>query len=580
VIGTFLTVAFLTLKNRIVQGVKRLREPRYLIGGIAGAAYFWFLIFRRAAGAHNGKLLLLKTAGITPIVADFASIVLLLMMILAWALPADSGGLDFSETEIAFLFPAPLRRRDILLYKILRAQPQALFSALIMTVFGWWRNGLFVGMWAVISVLSIYFTMVSLGRARLRLAHVGFLARLAGVAAIVAGLFSLARYEVRSISLAGVKTGRDFFNLLKTVNAANSPFQKPLVKAILFIPRLFASAALPTSVSMLAVSVLGVLALGVAFFFIAAALNVSFEEASIATSQKRAARKDRVRSQRAGSFVMFRRAPAPFRLQETGPIEVAVIWKNLIALMRNSIAWVVVFVAIMAFMVGLAVWAHEPVTFNAIGTSLLFMACFFPLMAPTVFANDLRLDMPRLEVLKSYPIAGDRLIAAEIAAPLAVISLLEMMWATSASIMISMSGSTSRVASFVATPQFIVAVLLLTLPVCAVQLLIRNAVPVLFPAWAMRSKDEPRGFVAMGQRLVTLAGNLIVLAAALIPAAIVFLPSLWIAFKFFAGNAAFVAVATMPAVGVIVAEVWFGVRALGAQFETIDISNESDMSAP
>jgi len=35
------------------------------------------------------------------------------------------GGLDFTETEIAFLFPAPLRRRDILLYKILRAQPQA-----------------------------------------------------------------------------------------------------------------------------------------------------------------------------------------------------------------------------------------------------------------------------------------------------------------------------------------------------------------------------------------------------------------------------------------------------------------------
>ena len=63
-------------------------------------------------------------------------------MITAWALPADSGGLEFSETEIAFLFPAPLRRRDILLYKILRAQPQALFSALIMTMLGWWRNGL------------------------------------------------------------------------------------------------------------------------------------------------------------------------------------------------------------------------------------------------------------------------------------------------------------------------------------------------------------------------------------------------------------------------------------------------------
>ena len=577
-IGTFLTVAFLTLKNRIVQRVKRLREPRYLIGGIAGAAYFWFLIFRRAAGAHNGKVLLLKSMSVTPVVADFASIVVLVIMIMAWALPADSGGLEFTDAEIGFLFPAPLRRRDILLYKILRAQPQALFSALIMTVLGWWRGGLFVGVWVTISGLSIYFLLVSLGRARLRLMGVGFLARLAGVAAILAGLVWLARFEMRDFSFTGIKTGKEFFKLIG--DPAKSAFHKPLVQAILFIPHLFASAAIPSSLLSLAVSSLGVIALSVAFFYIAVAINVSFEEASIGASQKRAARKDRQRSQRAGSFVMFRRAPAPFRLQETGPIEVAVIWKNLIALMRNSIAWVVVFAAILAFMLGIALWAHQPVTFNAIGTTLLFMSCIFPLMAPTVFANDLRLDMPRLEVLKSYPIAGDRLIAAEIAAPLAVISILEMLFATSASVMIGMSGATSKVAQFVATPQFIVAVLLLTLPVCAVQLLIRNAVPVLFPAWAMRSKDEPRGFVAMGQRLVTLAGNLIVLVAALMPAAIVFLPSLWIAFKFFSGNPAFVAVAAMPAVAVIVAEVWFGVRALGAQFESIDISNESDMSAP
>jgi hypothetical protein len=207
------------------------------------------------------------------------------------------------------------------------------------------------------------------------------------------------------------------------------------------------------------------------------------------------------------------------------------------------------------------------------------MACLFPLWGPNVFANDLRLDMPRLEVLKSYPITGERLIAAEIAALLLVISILEMLFATSASLMIGM-GETSSITRFVATPQFIVLVLLLTIPVCAVQLVIRNAVPVLFPAWAIRSKDEPRGFVAMGQRLVTLAGNLFVLAVALVPAAIVFLPSFWIAHRFFSGNPAFVAVATMPAVAVLLAEVWMGIKALGVQFEQLDITNESDVSAP
>ena len=572
-IGTFLRVAFLTLKNRIIQRVRRLREPRYLIGAIAGAAYFWFLFLRRSMGARpaNGKLIMLTLGG--PIIADCASVVLLLLMITAWALPADSGGLEFTETEIAFLFPAPLRRRDILLYKIVRAQPQALFTALIMTVLGWWRNGLFLGVWSAISVLSVYFTLVSLGRARLRLMHIGFLARLAGVAAIVAGLVWIAKSEVSAINFHALKNGR------QVLNALSVPFHKPLIRTILFIPHLIASAAIPASVGMLAISVPIVLALGVGFFFIAAGLNVSFQEASIAASQKKAARQQRARGQRSGTFVMFRRAPAPFKLGETGPVEVAVIWKNLIALMRNSIAWVVIFAGIMAFMLGLALWAHEVTTYTAIGSMLIFMSCFFPLLGPNVFTNDLRLDMPRLEVLKSYPITGERLIAAEIAAPLFVISILEMLFATAASIMIGF-GEVNRITKFVATPQFIVAVLLLTLPICAVQLLIRNAIPVLFPAWAMRSKDEPRGFVMMGQRIVTMAGNLFVLGVAMIPAAIVFLPSLWVAYKYFSGNPAFVAVATMPAVGVLLAEVWFGVRALGAQFEQIDISNESDMSAP
>jgi hypothetical protein len=571
VIGPFLTVAFLTLKNRLMQRFRRLREPRYLIGAIAGAAYFWFLIFRRASGGGNGRLLL-KTFSISPVIADVASVVVLIIMILAWALPGDSGGLEFSDAEIGFLFPAPLHRRDLILYKILRAQPQAIFSALVMTVLGWWRQGLFIGVYVTIAVLSIYFMFVTLGRARLKLAGIGFLSRLIGVAAILAGLIWLARFETRSISFAGVKTGPDFFKLLKV------PFEMPLiVKTILFIPHLFASAAIPSSLTSLAVSALSVIALGVAFFYLAAAMNVSFEEASIAASQKRSSRRDRVRGQRTGSFVMFRRAPAPFRLQETGPAEVAFIWKNLIALMRNSIGWVGGFAMMMAFMLGTAFWFHEPSIYMAIGFMLLFLSGFFPLFSPTIFANDLRLDMTRIEVLKSYPITGERLVAAEIAAPLLVISILEMLFATMSSVLIGLSGHATKITQHVATPQFIVTVLLLTIPVCAVQLLIRNAMPVLFPAWAMRSKDEPRGFVMTGQRLVMLAGNLLVLAVALVPAAVVFLPSLFVAYKFFAGNPAFVAVATMPAVGVLVAEVWLGVKALGAQFEEIDVSNESDI---
>jgi ABC-2 type transport system permease protein len=586
VIGTFVTVALLTFKNRILQRLRKLREPRYLIGAVVGAAYFWFFFFRRT---HNSNPALARIRDISSngVVVDFVSVVVLLMMIAAWALPGDSGGLDFSETEIAFLFPAPLRRRDLLLYKILRAQPQAFFSAVMLTIIGT-RQGYFVGTWAAFSVMSIYFTMVSQGRARLRLFHIGFLPRLGAVALIIGGLYALVLKQIHTI--APVAIPADYKQMVKTGAASRAAieafFHKPVIAAILFIPKFFASAALPGSLTTLVDSVLVVAALGVIFFFIAAALNVSFEEASIGASQRRAARMDRQRGQRVGSVVMFRRAPALFKLGETGPVETAIIWKNLIALMRNSITWVVVLVVITVAMLGMAFWSahstNEQGIYLAFGGMLLFIAGFFPLIGPNVFANDLRLDMPRLEVLKSYPITGERLVAAEIAAPLVVISILEMMFASSASLLMAfgvqaLGQHPNRWLLMVGTPQFIVTVLLLTLPVCAIQLLIRNAVPVLFPGWAVRSKDEPRGFVMTGQRLVTLAGNILVLVVALIPAAIVFAPSLWIAYKFFSGNAAFVAVATMPAVAVLVAEFWFGVKALGAQFDTLDVSNEMDV---
>ncbi len=585
-IGTFINVALLSFKNRMLQRLRKMREPRYLIGAIAGAAYFWFFFFRRA---HNGNPALAKIRDLSfnTVAVDFVSVVVLLMMIAAWALPRDSGGLDFSEAEIGFLFPAPLRRRDLLLYKILRAQPQALFSAVMLTIIGT-RQGYFIGTWVAFSVLSVYFTMVSQGRARLRLFHIGFLPRLGAVALIIGGLYALVLQQMHT--MASIPIPADYKQMVKTGVSSRAAieafFQKPAIAAILFIPKFFASAALPGSLTTLAISILIVAALGVIFFFIAAALNVSFEEASIGASQRRAARLDRQRGQRAGAFVTFRRAPPVFKLAETGPVETAIVWKNLIALMRNSITWVVILVVMTAGMVGLAFWSARSTSEHAMylvfGTMLLFIAGVFPLLGPNIFTNDLRLDMPRLEVLKSYPITGERLVAAEIAAPLVVISMLEMMFASSASLLIgfgerALGEHPNRWQQMVATPQFIVTVLLMTIPICAIQLLIRNAVPVLFPGWAVRSKDEPRGFVMTGQRLVTFAGNLLVLVVALLPAAIVFAPSLWLAYKFFSGNAAFVAVATMPAVAVLAAEFWFGVKALGAQFETLDVSNEMDI---
>ncbi|MGZ8832665.1 MAG: putative ABC exporter domain-containing protein [Thermoanaerobaculia bacterium] len=558
-IAAFAAVTIQTFWNRLWWRLRKLRQARYAVGAVAGALYFWFAVFRNA---HRVRVW--SAATHSELMIDVLSLAVLSMIILAWALPGDSGGLDFSEAEIAFLFPAPLSRRNLLLYKIIRAQPSAIISAMVMTIFA--LRGNFVGLWIGFSVLGMYFTMVSLGRARLRLAGVNVIWRVVGVVVVLAVLSAGATLSLQSSSL------RDF------EQPGASPLHRGWMATLLFVPRLAVSAVFPGGMPSLAVSAAGLIAIGVVFFFVALRLNVSFEEASVERSRRRAERRQRFTSRRSGTRVMFERVQSPFRLAETGPAESAIVWKNTIAFLRISLAWAVVLVVVVVAAVGMGIFWPDPHARVSFAFLLTAVAAMFPLIGPNIFRNDLRLDLSRMELLKSYPIAGDRLVAAEIAAPLAVISVFELAFLSGASLLMNLAPAGGRL-RIIASPQLIVAALLFAVPICALQLLIRNAVPVIFPAWATRSKEDPRGFVMFGQRLVVLGGNLLVLAVGLVPAAMVFIPSLWIAFRFFSGSPGLVAVGTLPAIAVIVAEVWFGTQLLGAQFERLDVAADLDTVA-
>jgi hypothetical protein len=103
---------------------------------------------------------------------------------------------------------------------------------------------------------------------------------------------------------------------------------------------------------------------------------------------------------------------------------------------------------------------------------------------------------------------------------------------------------------------------------------IRNAIVVLLPGWAIKSGEEQRGFVVMGQRLVMFGGNMLVLLFALIPSALLFVPAFLLSRAYFAGSAAVLAVATVPSVALLAFEVWWAIRFLGAQFDRIDVTTE------
>src|SRR5947207_3969284 len=129
-------------RNRLRVRLRRLREPRYLFGAIAGGAYFYFTVFARmrAGGASSRRR---RTAQPPPDVMTalaaagpaVAGLLLMVITAIGSAVPMTSSLLVFSEAEIQFLFPAPVSRRQLLLHRMMRSQLGILFSGLIFALF-------------------------------------------------------------------------------------------------------------------------------------------------------------------------------------------------------------------------------------------------------------------------------------------------------------------------------------------------------------------------------------------------------------------------------------------------------------
>ncbi|MBI1808252.1 MAG: hypothetical protein HYR75_00015, partial [Gemmatimonadetes bacterium] len=107
-----------SLRNRLRVRLRRLREPRYLLGAIAGIAYFYFTVFNRFARTGNARITRegrqvppVGPQGVLQAGGPIMGLALLVLAALAWLLPATSTLLEFTEPEVQFLFPAPVSRR-------------------------------------------------------------------------------------------------------------------------------------------------------------------------------------------------------------------------------------------------------------------------------------------------------------------------------------------------------------------------------------------------------------------------------------------------------------------------------------
>ena len=217
--------------------------------------------------------------------------------------------------------------------------------------------------------------------------------------------------------------------------------------------------------------------------------------------------------------------PTPFTLSPAGRPEMAILWKNLIMLGRYaSLRTLIRFVPLL-LVFGMMSQRHGQSggVLTALAILCLFGTVMTILMGPMMARNDLRQDLGILAVLKTWPLTGATLLRGEVLAPMVMLTSIAWLLilgalmlsgqipiAGSAALTIARNRVAYALAAMLAAPALILA-----------QLVVQNGFAIAFPAWIAVGASRPKGIDAMGQRLIMMAGNLIVLALFILPGAII-----------------------------------------------------------
>ena len=513
-VGAFLYLTACSFKNRLRRRVQRLREPRYVIGLIVGLLYFYVFLFR-GSGRRRPADDLPVVAAVAGPMQLIGSLFLLATAALAWVWPGSGQPLAYSRAEVQFLFPAPVTRRQLVHYKLMRSQLAILFSSAIATLVlrpgslmtGW---TLMAGLWVVMMTVRLHLMGVALRRASLVAHGASGLARhwlpLAGVlgaagvlaAAVVNAWPALASFTDGKSAIAELQR-------LASVGAAGVvmwPF-RALVRLPLSASTAEFWSALPAALALLAANYAWVLR-----------SDAAFEEASAEQAEQRAARRTAPRAVVRGS------AATPFTLAQDGPPETAILWKNLILVGRYVSLRTALRLLPLIVVFGLMTRSSQAGGVAAfIGALSLPLAAMAVLLGPQMMRNDLRQDLARLPMLKTWPVRSAALIRGEVLAPTVVVTAVAWLLLILAAVLGGGLKPGSREATaFVAhRASYLAAAFVVAPAIILSQVVVQNGLAVLFPAWVAVGASRARGIDAMGQRLFMLAGILLTLVVSLIP---------------------------------------------------------------
>jgi hypothetical protein len=512
-LGTFCLYAFWSFRNGLRVKLRRLRQPRYLVGALAGVAWFAmmfgrpFIVSRRESFSLAGNMLT------HPESTQFlVALSLLALTLLVGLRPGKRSQFAFTPAEVQLLFPAPITRRQLLHYKILGGQAALFFGTLLFTVVsrpaafvqGW---TLYLGLWIALTAFRLY--SMGSGLASLSLAshglrgfrrQWGFVTLIVGAVAVLAAT-AVADWPRLAQAIA---EGQHWAELRRIWSAGPA---RVVLWPFMTVARLVISGSAPAFLSALPGAVL--VALGGYLWVIRA--DVGFEEATAAQAAKQAETGAPARPPRAKA--------TPFTLALEGRPEIAILWKNLISLGRHvSPKLLVPFLPI--FILPLVAGRGGGSGKVALIASLLCLnfAVVVVIAGSGGTRSDLRGDLAKLGILKTWPLPGAVIVRGALLAPAIVVSVLACLLVLAAALLLGHAPPRSaKLAALFANRASYAAAAMLVIPgIVLAQLLALNAIALLFPAWNPPDKTGQSPDVA-GPRILVMLGGLVLGAVILLP---------------------------------------------------------------
>jgi ABC-2 type transport system permease protein len=513
-IRVFGYLAWRSMRNRIARQLGHLRSPRYLAALLLGLAYIWFMVVGQRPGAAAGEMPDPRTLELVGAVALIGAVAW------GWIFGVERRVLVFTPAEVTFLFSGPVSRRGLIQFKLLHSQLLILFNALIWTLilsgerFGvssWLRV---ISIWVLLTTLSLHRLGASFVRTSLS-EHGRLGARHRIISLLVLGLvLSALTWSIADAMPAIVAArGDDLRTFLAALQeAANQPVPSALTYPFRALVRPLAAPSVADWLQALWPALL----LLVLHYVWVVRSDSAFEETAAEVSLQRA----RALAARRGHSSAPFRAPAKaspplFRLAPVGWPAGAILWKNLVAATRTRRVRNAA-IALTGAGVAVAVLSFNPegTLAEIAGWFAVSWAAITIVIGPQWVRNDLRGDLLKLDLLRSYPLRGWSVVIAEAAA--STLMLTAIQFSLLAIAYLAFLGNQTMAPDLKERTLLLLAAVVYLPGINLLGMLIQNAAALLYPAWVRLGAGRPGGVEALGQNLLMMVAFVTLLALTLV----------------------------------------------------------------